>query len=457
MAETKIFKKDGVVTAITEGAPAVIETSAITGKSSAREKSNSGTPSPDAKTTKELLDPERNNRDWIEWGDDDDFPNKLMETLGKLGVGKAALESNADLHYGQGIRWFYEKLTDEGKIVSVPVKVDDFTRLVRDQNYEIEHSEAVDSLEYFYIAFVQFMWDAGKKRINWIKTLNTPFCRFLKQDASGNIPGIRYSAKFPDAPTDQKDYQDIMLFDPKNPQKHATFVLPVFYGTWGRIFYPEPDYFTVFRNKWVSIATTVPLLIDSMYSNFATLKYHIKIPGTYFLEKYKDWDQKTEKEQLEIFKKEQIEMNSFLTKPENSGKAFITIYGVGADGKEIPGWVIEPIKNYLEATAELPNNQAANYEILYAMNQDPTMQGLDSNGSGSNLAGSGSNKRQSRQNKLANMKRARLYSLQIPKLIAQLNGYYSIAGYGPDLYPDYVSTDTSQTLDENPTGSQTVK
>lgn len=460
-SQTRIFKKDGITTAITEGMPSVISTDAITGNSlrnysaasSAKVSPNSGK-SEDAAKTKELKDPEPPQNDWIEWGDSDTFPHELMRQLGYLGVGKAALESNADMHYGLGIRWFHDEYTDDGKILHRPVMIDDWMRLCRLENMEIVQSEVCDSLEYFYIAFVQFMFNADQSRINWVKVLNTPKCRFLKQDASGNIPGIVYSAKFPDTP-EQSEKQIIPLYDKKNPLKHKTFVLPVFYGTWDKIFYPEPDYYTVFRNKWVKIATSVPAIIEAMYTNFATLKYHIKIPASYFQEKYKDWDTKSEDEQIKIFGQEQDSMNKFLTGKENAGKAFISIYGVDSQGKELPGWVIEPIKNYLEATAELPNNNAANYEILYAMNQDPTLQGMDAGAS--NLSGSGSNKRQGRDNKLANMKRARLYSLQVPKLIALLNGYYDVPEIGPYIYPDYISTDTSQTLDENPTGSSTVK
>jgi hypothetical protein len=455
---TQIFKRDGVVTAFTPGAPAVISTDAIRGSgnrvySSAAATTAATKKTEDAAKTKELKDPETNQRDWIEWGDDDAFASNLMRDLSFLGVGKAALESNADMHYGMGIEWFYKEITAEGKIKHIPVMIDDWVRLCREESMDIVQSEVVDSLEYFYMAFVQFMFNADQSRINWVKVLNTPFCRFQKQDNSGNIPGIIYSAKFPDQPS-RDDMQIIPLFDKRDPLKNKTFVLPVMYGTWGKLFYAEPDYYSVFRNGWVKIATTVPAIINSMYTNFATLKYHIKIPASYFLQKYKDWDTKTETDQLKCFENEQGNINKFLTGTENAGKAFISIYGVDEQGKEQPGWVIEPIKNYLEATAELPNNNAANYEILYAMNQDPTMQGMDTGGS--NLSGSGSNKRQSRDNKMANMQRARNVSLQVPKLIAMLNGYYQVPEIGPYIYPAYISTDTSETLDENPTGKKIV-
>ncbi len=448
--DKRVFKQgDSTVISMSRGTPAVYSTDGITAKSNLS--------SSDSKKPKQLLEEEdrANTRAWIAWGDSDDFPNKLMEELGMLGVAKAALESNADLHYGLGVEWWTKQYDADGKIINLAHQVDDWVRLIRDENLDAELADVVDSLEYFYIAFVQFMWNKPGTRINWVRCLNTPYCRLLRGATPGSTIGVRYSAIFPGVPRDT-EFEDIPFFNPEDPVGKGTFVLPVFYKTWGKFHYPEPDFYTVIRNKWTKIAKSVPALIDATYTNFATLKYHIKIPALFFIQKYKDWADKSEKEQIDIFLLEQDIMNKFLTGAENAGKAFITIYGVTDDGKEVPGWVIEPIKNYLEAAAELPNNTAANFEILFAMNQDPALAGLGMPG-GKNLSGSGSDKKASRSNKVSNMKRARQVSLQVAKKIAQLNGYYNIPAIGANLYPDYTSSDTSQTLDQNPTGSQTIK
>jgi hypothetical protein len=449
--KNKVVRVGESTTFFTSGAPAVYSTNAI---------KNGGTKSvpEDAKKSKDLWDPEMatNTQDWIPWGDNDNFVDQLLAKLSLLGVGRSALSTNADLHYGLGVKWWKDEYTEAGKRVSKLIKFDDWVRLERDENIEIEIAQAVDSCEHFYIAFVQFMWNKGKTQINWVRTLNTPFVRLHKQKPDGSINKIRYSAKYPETPM-ANEYQDIDIYSfyhkGVDPREFDTFVMPITYGSWGKLFYPEPDYYAVFRNKWVDIAIGVPALINAIYENFATLKYHIKIPKEYFFSKYKDWDQRTEEQQISIFEEEQTKMNSFLTGKENAGKAFITIYSIDENGQEIPGWVIEPIKNYLEATAELPNNSAANSEILFAMSLDPSLLGFGIPG-GKDLSGSGSDKRQARSNKVANLKRERLVTLQIAKMIGKLNGYYT---QEPEAYPDYMSSDTSQTLDENPTGSQTIK
>lgn len=449
MAKHNVFKVGDSITSFTDGGAAVYTTNAISG--------NFGSDGPsDAGKTKSLKEPDPGTDDFLPWGDANDFPQKLIDKLGLLGVGQTALGNNADMHYGLGIKWWQDEYNDAGKRVSKLVKFDDWIRLERDTNLEIELSEVADSLEHFYIAFVQFMWNGAKTQINWVKCLNTPYVRFLRPGNDGKIKKIRYSARFPDKPR-QGEYQDFDIYSfyhrDVDPRQLDTFVMPVFYGTWGSIDYPIPGYYSVFRNGWADIAIGVPALINAIYSNFATLKYHISIPKEYFLNKYKDWLSKTEEEQLKIFRDEQDKMNKFLTGKENAGKAFVSIFGIDENGNEIPGWKIEPIKNYLESTAELPNNSAANSEILFAMGVDPSLLGFGIPG-GKELSGSGSDKRIARNNKVANLKRERLVSLQVAKMIGKLNGYYSKM---PDAYPDYLSSDTSQTLDQNPTGSQTIK
>jgi hypothetical protein len=444
-----VFKFGDSLTAFTDGDTAVISTNALNG--------NFGSDSvSDATITKSLKEPDPETEVFLPWGDDNQFPHNLVDKLGLLGVGQAALGNNADMHYGLGIKWWQDEYSDSGKRVSKLVKVDDWVRLERDTNLEIELSEVADSLEHFYIAFVQFMWNGAKTQINWVKCLNTPYVRFLRPGKDGKITKVRYSARFPDKPR-ENEYQDFNLYSfyhrNVDPRQFDSFVMPVFYGTWGSIDYPVPGYYSVFRNKWADIAISVPALINAIYTNFATLKYHIKIPKEYFFNKYKDWESKTEAEQLAIFRNEQDVMNKFLNGKENAGKAFITLFGIDENGNEIPGWVIEPIKNYLESTAELPNNSAANSEILFAMGVDPSLLGFGIPG-GKELSGSGSDKRIARSNKVANLKRERLVSLQVAKMIGKLNGYYNKM---PDIYPDYLSSDTSQTLDQNPTGSQTIK
>lgn len=150
--------------------------------------------------------------------------------------------------------------------------------------------------------------------------------------------------------------------------------------------------------------------------------------------------------QLEKMQEEQDLINTHLTSEENAGKGIVTFNDSREEGT---GITIEPIKNFLDSNSEVINAAAANSEMLFAALVDPSAIGHGIPG-GKNLSGSGSDKREARQAKQASLKRERLVSLRLPNLMAV---FYKL---DDDIYPTYLDTDTSQTLDQNPTGKQTV-
>lgn len=394
------------------------------------------------------IDPERKTyTDFVPWYDDNEFPHQLIDKLSKISMGKRALTNNADFHFGNGIIWAREEYTPEGKRKFTPVLIDDWNFLVRNRKILLEISNALDHLETLYINPVQFIFNKEKTRLNAIKSLKTPYFRFKPQDDQGNIPGIIYSAKFPDTPA-KGDYEELPLFDPSDPFKHDTCVYMLKYDTLTDIYYPRPDYYSVFDNGWVDIHIAVPKMIKAIYSNAIVIKWHIKIPKEYFYNKYKDWNNKDEQEQIAIFKKEQTDMEDFLTGVEKAGKAFVSIFELDDFGKDKGSWSIEPLKSFLESNKELPNAIAADAQIAYALNIDPETIGMRQPGS-SNLGASGSGKRNGMIIKQSTLSRERMVSLDLLLTIAQLNGYPT------DVWPMYVDHQP-MTLDENPTGSENV-
>lgn len=187
-----------------------------------------------------------------------------------------------------------------------------------------------------------------------------------------------------------------------------------------------------------------------MYDKSATIKYHIHIPLHFFVNKYKDWSEKSEKDQLKLFKAEQENMDKFLMGKENAHKTFMSVFGVDDNGNVVPGWKIESIQDYMKKDAELPNTAAANQEILFAYGVDPSQVGLGIPG-GKNLSGSGSDKREGVKVKQAFLFRERMVTIQMVNFVIAFN---KIDTKGAT--PRYIDIDTSQTLDENPTGKQTV-
>jgi hypothetical protein len=138
-------------------------------------------------------------------------------------------------------------------------------------------------------------------------------------------------------------------------------------------------------------------------------------------------------------------MNSFLTDVENSGKSFIS-YAFYSKVKQdyLTGWKIEVIQNKLDNSAYLPDSQAANSEILFAIGVDPCLIGAGNPG-GKLGAGSGSDKREAYWMLNADMGTDRSVSLSPLYFIRDFNKW------DPTIQFDYVTVDTSQTQDQHPT------
>jgi len=405
-----------------------------------------GVGEPAKKETKQTAT-DRGSLKWEPWGDDDQFPNNLLKKLGYLGVAQSGLDLNADLHYGVGVEWFKKEYTTEGKIAHKPIAVPEWSSFCDDTNYLITHSDILQSLETFYMAFVEVILTKGEKGYaSKIQCLDTSACRLGKKDPkTGKISNVYFVHKIADGNT--RDYEEIPLFDPTDPYKHKKFCVVIKYRCFGFPYYAEPNYYATIRNGWADIAIEVPKIIKALYKNMARLKYQIVYPISAIEAQYPYWKTFKLEEQEKIMVEKKQAIDDAITGAENAGVSVITIY----DDSTNQPIKIEPIKNYLDSTAELPNNFAANSEILFSMNVDPSILGLGIPG-GKSLSGSGSDKRESRENKQKNLKRERLVSLQIPKLLSR----YFIKGFPQGLEPMYMDADTSETLDENPTGSKNV-
>ena len=388
---------------------------------------------------------------WATWGENDDFPKKLMETIGEIGVLGSGLDINASMHYGNGIIWGRD-VYENNKKVFVPAACEAWEKLKRNVDIELVQSEIVESLEIFYISFVEVILNNGLDEVVSARCLDTVYCRFERRTGKELPKNIYYSSGFGEEAA--PDYDTIPIFDPTNPTKYKKFAFPMVYRTFGNFYYPEPIYYSCIRNGYADVAKSVPKFLKSLFKNQMSIKYIIRVPFELMKRKYINWDtpegcettEQVMKWQLTKMQELQEEVNKHLVNEENAYKGLFTFTDGALEGKGIE---VEPIKNYMDSAKELPTAAAANSEILFALQVDPSLIGLGIPG-GKSLSGSGSDKRESRQIKQASLKRERLVSLRFPNLIAMLSKV------DQKLYPTYLDTDTSQTMDENPTGKQTV-
>lgn len=378
---------------------------------------------------------------WASWGINDDGPQKFMQDTRLLHVARRGIEINTDLHYGSGVRWFEDEITEKGKLIKKPVIIEGWNKFNRDTGFNVELSNAINHLEHLFIAFVEVIMAKGGG-VHSINTLDPSYCRIKKRE-NGKIQGVYYDVRFRENTVDKPE-AEIPIYDPTKEQDK--FIMILSYKTIGKAYYPEPIITGVIENGWAEIATSVPKFIKSIYKNQMTLKYHVKIPLSAVRTNCHGWDSMDNKEKTTALKAFQDSLDETLSNAENAGKSVFTTFD---DVHGLKGIEIEPLKGFIEAAKDIPSNSAANIEISHSLGVDPSEMGQGMPG-GKELSGSGSDKRNGRGNKVARLKREREVSLQILHMIARLNKY------DEKYYPAYVDMDTSETLDVNPTGKKII-
>jgi hypothetical protein len=384
---------------------------------------------------------------WVSWGDDNDFPQQLVERVGLLSIGNRAICLNADLHFGTGVE-FYKAVYENNKRTFFVQQVAGWAETKSELNLEVIRSETVEALEKFYWAPVRCLTNVGKTKIVEMEVLDPCFTRLGKRNKKGRIEKVYFSYKFPGSPKED-EYIEYPVFDPSEPDKHTEFVVNIFYPTFGKVYYPEPDYWSVFKNGWVDIAISVAEFIKTIYELAATIKYHIKIPWVYFEKRFPGFADFSEKKKDACIEKVMGEMDKWLFGKENAHKTFVSFFGRDDSGNIIDSFEIISINDYLRKDADLPNAFAANSEILFAFGIDPSIIGLGIPG-GKELSGSGSDKRISVTIKQGLAFRERTYSLQLIKFVALYNRL-PVDGLEPrvmDIEPT--------TLNENQSGTKEV-
>lgn len=408
----------------------------------------------DAAKQKNVEPYESSPRDWSYWGDDNLFPQNVLTDLEKNSVAWRALDKRKRVHFGRGIVAYRDIVNPQtGKPDREIARDPELVEFFRVNQVNKRWPDLIGSLEIFANGWIEFILNKGKDRINKVYIKDPAYCRVSRMDDEKlTIPWLYYSAQWDKSPSEENGTViKLPMWNidrlSENGYPDGNFIYPVYYRSFNRSYYHMAVWNSVRVNKWMDIANKVPVLKSSIMKNQMTIKYHITIPDDYFQQRYPQPDYT--KEAQEAKRKEVLDdMNSFLADVENSGKAFVTFAFYSKVKQDyLTGWKIEVIDNKLQESAYLPDSQAANSEILFAIGVDPCLIGAGLPG-GKLGAGSGSDKREAYWMLNADMGPDRQVSLEPLYFIRDFNGW------DPAIQFDYVTVDTSQTQDKNPTKTE---
>ena len=375
------------------------------------------------------------------WGEDNRFPQNIVNLMDYCGVGKAALDIKARSLWGEGI---------------IPIKIIDYedggqTEIVKalSRTQYKEVYSFIESIGFFrfYLEFLRdWTWyvncfpemilSKDGSKITGMVHQESCDCRFKQMNDAGKIEKVFLSklwgmskdqfVKFDPAKTlrglsstqyqleqDNKFVKSLDCIDMYDAVKSLktiaetlkdnnglkSAILPVNYPSHNKTYYQLADWDGARLSGWIEIAGKIPAMLKAIYNKAYNIKYHIRIPWIYFVKKYdKVWAAADLEARKKIVENELKVMDAFLSGSDKAHQSFVSFFEVDNTTKE--GWgkiEIDTVESKVTFEKDLVTSQAANSEIMFAMRLNPDSLGIGAPGGPySGSAGSGSNLREAK-------------------------------------------------------------
>lgn len=399
----------------------------------------------------------REDGEWVKWGIDDCFPYHLRQIVARNTVAPRCLRFKVQAHYGLGHIYGHREVQgDHLKFTPADDKqLNAFLRRIRISRFA---TEQITSYEWFARCHSEFILDntpnPARRKVVDLQHVDAPKLRF--KPAKGNEP--RKAIIHHDfSRYNKKEAVELQVVGPwmsaeevreliiaKNLRR---FIYYDYFPMPGMDYYPFAYWYGVL-NGWLQVANEIPLLKSALMRNQAIVKYHIKIPMSYWDKRWSQLGLTEEAAQQAQAAKEIEDLKTFLKDRNNIGGSFHSGYDDTMDyGSKSQGWIIEPLKNEMLGNGDfLMDSAAVNSEIAFAAGVDPTLFGHGVPGAKLS-SGSGSDKRVAFNILTALLASDRERTTSSLRLVEELNGW--------ELHDHSYRNLQLHTLDQNPTGTST--
>lgn len=397
------------------------------------------------------------------WGPNNDYPQKILKAIKSSGSGSSALRFLRKAHYGSGIILINNTPDENGKkapkLVDI-LKYPEINTFFKTSQVPRFFKEIIADMEWFSIGFPEYILSNNFKTINRVKRHQTAWCRFeIMNEENGLVENVYISEKFgkesvsEDSPFVSKVPLIDSYWSPEEVRAYCQankiykFIRPVFYPLIDEAYYPQAEWHSVVNNGWLDVANSIPEYKKAMFENQAAIKYMVEVDERYFEQIYgNSWKDYTVEERQKIRQDLIDGINEGLVTTKNAGKSIQSMMFADEKGVQTSALKISSPDDKLKDGVYLPEAEAANSEILFAMGVDPSLIGAGIPG-GKLGAGSGSDK-----NAAFNI----LQALKKTDRETVLEIYDFVAGY--NQWDETISANFENTvlttLDKNPTGTQ---
>lgn len=357
-------------------------------------------------TTKNEVEPDAllqpgttSGKPWARWGTDNNYPQRFIDTV-SADPSATLLSKKRAMHYGKGLMFYKRHKERKGNRFEEIIEPIGFVSDGEFPNAEIEDFFWANDIDNFQEGIIgDFEW-WERYAVQYVlsvtgKVVEVKWTRMkdvrpeLRNPKTGKIDNYYLSGLWPDPQPGY--YVKIPTFDRRSPR---TGLLLHELVSIDKDYNPAPAWHGIMQ--WLHIARKVARWILANIDNSINLKYHVKIPLDYFLQRHPVEGYDTAEKRNEAIQKDESEtfkkIDDFLTGEKNVHKNFYSKVAVGEDGKPLPGWEITAIPNDIKDTAWLNAYGTASMAITSGMGLSPSIGGqILPNGLGS---GSGSDLRE---------------------------------------------------------------
>nr|WP_199079072.1 hypothetical protein [Pedobacter sp. ASV19] len=371
---------------------------------------------------------------WVPWGPGNDFPIQVYKDIKQNGIASRALKLKVDMLYGR--RLVPCRVVDfdpnAGKEVVELVNDPDILDFLNRSNINEFRNRTIHDFAYLGQAFPILHLNQDRSKIAMVdhdKAMKFRYAPFDK--GKKRIDEIFRSANWP-SPTDEQldkfkcidSFHYYLEVDRVRLEKEYRYVFPIRCYDIVNDYYSLAVWNSVRESEWLANSNSIPKIIKSIIKNSMTIKYHIRIPLSYWKGLYPDWDRMKPEARTKVVNDKLQEINDFLTGVDNPMKSFISHYATDPmTGKEVAGWQIEALEDKMKYDAWNKVSTAASAEILFAIGINPAIFGLGT--PGGELKSGGSDIRESWLTMIASAQGERDTIYSWWPFVREYNGYPS--------------------------------
>lgn len=312
----------------------------------------------------------------IKWGSDNLLPHLNRKILAENDIKQNLINTDVDIAAGQEFYLYTEEIVN-GKKIKTPVQDEELEEWLEDIDAHELFTEILQDLKEFGNGWVEFILSRDRSKVLSMMSLDTVDCRLKKNETESSRldSDTVLVADWKNTSLTDEGITAVPLMDVRKPKlgNETKVAYHVKKRISGMPYYSLVEWYGT--KDWTEIANIIPVFHKQGLKNGYMLRYHIKIPKSYF-------DGKTDKEVEKMKKEIQTQLDSVLAGAENSQKAFYSFINdkLQINGQQLAEWKIEKIETDLKDESYLKLHESASKVHARGHNIDPALAGIQTEG-----------------------------------------------------------------------------